>query len=183
MVYFYCKRGEDSRCDRQKILLALVKQLACPVSGNGIHNEVMDAWNKDKQDPSARGTIPVDNCVSLLATLLHSYKKPVLVLDALDECSKESRGLILKDLCFLLSKSTTGIKILISSRHSLDIEDILHGLPHVCIEARDNAQDIENYVTTELALRVKDKRLLRGAVSPELLKTIQEVLLKKANGM
>jgi len=73
--------------------------------------------------------------------------------------------------------------VFISSRHNLDIETRLQDLPHVCIEARDNAEDIENYVQKELAMKIQDKRLLRGNVSPELRKHIEEVILRDANGM
>jgi len=74
-------------------------------------------------------------------------------------------------------------KVFISSRNSLDIEDHLRGLPHVCIEASDNAQDIENYVQQEITLAIQDKRLLRGKVSQELRGCVEEVLLRDANGM
>ena len=70
----------------------------------------------------------------------------------------------------------------IASRHFLDIEDRLKDLLHVCIEARDNAEDIENYVTKGLALRVQNRKL-RGKISPELKQLIKDLLLRNANGM
>ncbi|KAF8451417.1 hypothetical protein BGX38DRAFT_1091824, partial [Terfezia claveryi] len=73
--------------------------------------------------------------------------------------------------------------VFISSRHNLAIETRLRDLPHVCIEAGDNADDIANYVKRELILAIQDQRLLRGNVSPELKTTIEEVILRDANGM
>lgn len=118
-----------------------------------------------------------------MASLIGGYQDPVIVLDAPNGCPPESRVFILEDFLSLIAKSNRTVKILISSRHSLDIEDRLQDLPHVCIEARDNAEDIENYVKTEVALRVRDRRLLRGKVSQELIEHIQEVLLGGAKGM
>jgi len=73
--------------------------------------------------------------------------------------------LIIQDLRSILDDAKHPVTIFIASRHSLDIEDGLHDLLHVRIEARDNAEDIENYVTKELALRVQNKKLLRGKIS------------------
>ncbi|KAF8451222.1 hypothetical protein BGX38DRAFT_1269487 [Terfezia claveryi] len=138
VVFFYCKRDEEDRRNRQKLLLAL---------------------------------------------LLKRYKHPAIVLDALDECPEETRSLIIEDLHSILDNATHPVKVFIASRHSLDIEDHLQDLLHVRIEARDNAEDIENYVTKELALRVQNKKLLRGKISPALKQLIKDVLLRDAHGM
>jgi len=54
VAFFYCKRDEEDRRDQQKILLSLVKQLACPTSETGIHLAVTDAYTKEQQDPFSR---------------------------------------------------------------------------------------------------------------------------------
>ena len=105
------------------------------------------------------------------------------MLDALDECSKESRGLIISDLLSILKKSKHPVKAFISSRHSLEIEDRLRNFPNVSIEAKDNAEDIENYVKSALTKRIENQELLRGRVSLELRYRIEEVLQRDANGM
>jgi len=107
----------------------------------------------------------------------------VVVLDALDECSGDVRGHLLRGLLAVIRKAKCPFKVFISSRHSLDIEDYLQDLAHICIEARDNAEDIENYVQQELASAIQDKRLLRGKVSQELRTCVEEVILRDANGM
>ena len=91
--------------------------------------------------------------------------------------------MIIDDLRSILDEATHPVKVFIASRHSLDIEDRLQDLLHVRIEARDNAEDIENYVTKELALSVEKKKLLRGKISPELKQHIKDVLLRDAHGM
>ena len=160
-----------------------MKQLACPENGSGIHIQVTDIWNTEQEKPSAREAITVDKTLNLLVSLLESHQTSVLILDALDECPKESRTFIIKDLLSIIAKANARIKVFISSRHSLDIENRLQDLPHVCIEATDNADDIENYVKTELTLRVEDGRLLEGMVSVGLRAKIEETLIAGANGM
>ena len=143
----------------------------------------MQAYNKEQKDPSARKNLPPDACLKLLPILLQYHENAVIVIDALDECSKESCSLILSDLLSILKKSKCPIKALISSRHSLEIEDRLCNFPNVSIEARDNAEDIENYVKTELTRRIENRELLRGRISVKLRQRIEEVLQRDANGM
>lgn len=184
IVYFYCKRDEENRRDRQKLLLALVKQLACPPdTDTAIYPEALDVYKKEHKDPSSRTQLSIKDGLQLLGQLLKRYKHPAIVLDALDECAEETRSLIIEDLHCILDNATHPVKVFIASRHSLDIEDRLQDLLHVRIEARDNAEDIENYVTKELALRVQNKKLLRGKISPALKQLIKDVLLRDAHGM
>jgi len=184
VVFFYCKRDEEDRRDRQKILLALVKQLACPpATDTGIYTEALEAYKQEQKDPSSRGQLSIQDSLQLLNQLLKRYKHPAIILDALDECSEEARGFVIEDLRSILDKAKHPVKVLIVSRHSLDIEDSLQDLLHVGIEGRDNAEDIENYVTKELTLRVQKKKLLRGTISLELKQLIKDVLLRDANGM
>ena len=181
--YFYCKRDEEVRRERHIILLSLIKQLACLPDDSGIYTEVLQAYKNEQKDPSARKKLPVPDCLKLLLSLLEYYKDAVIVLDALDECSKESRGFILSDLLSILNKCKRPVKAFISSRHNLEIEDRLRHFPNVSIEAKDNAEDIENYVKSTLAKKIEDKELLRGHVSIELRQKIEEVLQRDANGM
>jgi len=97
--------------------------------------------------------------------------------------SEEVRSELLQGLLSVIGKAKCPFKVFISSRHNLDIETRLEDLPHVCIEARDNAEDIQNYVQKELTLAIQEKRLLRGKVSQELRIYIEEVILRDANGM
>ena len=153
-------------------------------AGHGhIYAEALEAYTAEQKDPSSRHQLSFGTSLKLLGHLVEHYQHPVLVLDALDECSEEVRGHLLRGLLLVIRKAKCPVKVFIASRHNLDIEDHLRDLPHVCIEARDNAQDIENYVQQELTLAIQDKRLLRGNVSQELRGCVEEVLLRDANGM
>ena len=143
----------------------------------------MVAYNKAQKDPDSRHQLSFDASLELLSHLVECFNHPVVVLDALDECAEEVRGHLLRGLLSVIRKVKCPFKVFISSRHSLDIEDHLRGLPHVCIEARDNAEDIVNYVQRELTVAIQDKRLLRGNVSQELRKSMEEVILRAADGM
>ncbi|KAF8427603.1 ankyrin repeat-containing domain protein [Terfezia claveryi] len=190
VAFFYCKRDEGDRRDREKVLLSLIKQLACPprdtIESAGharICADALEAYNRAQKDPSPHCQLNFEASLNLFGLLIECFEHPAVVLDALDECSEEVRGHLLRGLLCVIKKAKCPFKVLISSRHNLDIENYLRDLPHVCIEARDNSQDIENYVRQQLTLRVQDKRLLQGKVSEELNKCIEEVILRGANGM
>ena len=187
VAYFYCKRDEADRRDREKVLLSLIKQLACPPNGQDLDRRIcahaLEAYNKEQKDPSSRRHLNFDSSLNLLGHLVECFQHPAVVLDALDECSEEVRSHLLRGLLSILGKSKCRLKVFISSRHNLDIETRLRDLPHVCIGARDNAVDIENYVQQQLTLAIQEHRLLRGKVSQELRKCIEEIILRDANGM
>ena len=190
VAYFYCKRDEEVRRDREKVLLALIKQLACPpidTTGAVGHDRIcaaaLEAYNQEREDPSSRHQLNFDSCLRLLGQLVESFEHPVVVLDALDECSGEVRSHLLRGLQSVIGQAKCPFKVFIASRHNLYIEDSLRGLPHICIEARDNAEDIESYVQQELTFAIQDRKLLRGKVSQELRASVEGVILRDANGM
>jgi len=143
----------------------------------------LEAYSKEQDDPSSRRQLSFDSSLKLFGHLVEYFQHPVVVLDALDECTEEVRGHLLRGLLSVIRKAKCPLKVFIASRHNLDIETRLRDFPHVCIEARDNAEDIENYVQQELNLAIKDERLLLGNVSQELREYMEEVILGEANGM
>jgi len=84
--------------------------------------------------------------VNLLGHLIECFEFRVVVLDALDGCPEEVHRDLLRGLLSVMRKERRPHKVFIASSHSLDIEDNLWDLPHICIEAKDNGQDIEKYV-------------------------------------
>jgi len=143
----------------------------------------LDAYNKEQKDPSSRSQLNFESSLNLLGHLVECFEHPAIVLDALDECSEEVRDHLLEGLLSVIRKVKCPFKVFISSRHNLDIETHLRDLPHVCIEARDNAEDIGNYVRQQLTTRVENKKLLRGNVSDELRECIEDIILRDAHGM
>ncbi|RPB27794.1 hypothetical protein L211DRAFT_762959, partial [Terfezia boudieri ATCC MYA-4762] len=151
VAFFYCKRDEADRRDREKVLRFLIKQLACPptpsdsietASHARICADALEAYNRAQKDPSPHCQLNFEASLNLFGLLIECFKHPAVLLDALDECSEEVRGQLLRGLLSVIKKAKRPFKVLISSRHNLDIENYLRDLPHVCIEARDNAQDI-----------------------------------------
>ena len=170
--------------ETEKILLSLIKQLACSPTNDGrICAHALEAYNEEQKDPSARAQLNFDTSLKLIGPLVACFTHPAVVIDALDECSDDVREHLLQGLLSVIRNAKCPFKVFIASRHNLDIETLLQGLPHVCIEARDNAEDIENYVQQMLTVAIQKKKLLRGNVSRELRTCMEEAILRDANGM
>jgi len=91
IAYFYCKRDEGDRRDSEKVLLSLIKQLACPPKDleGRICAAALEVYNKEQKDPSSRRHLNFDSSIILLGNLVECFEHPAVVLDALDECSEE----------------------------------------------------------------------------------------------
>jgi hypothetical protein len=71
------------------------------------------------------------------------------VLDALDECSGDSRMELVDLLHQLLSVAARPVKVFGPGRFDRDIRDRLHSGPNVGVRATDNRDDIARFVATE----------------------------------
>lgn len=117
-------------------------------------------------------------CKQLLLESLNLYPKTTLVLDALDECKRESRDQLIKLMESVLSQSKKAIKVFISSRPDSDIRRRLLSWPNIDIQATDNQTDIEKYVGEEI---VRHPYWRKGSRS--LQKDIVNTLLERSQGM
>ncbi|KAL7266497.1 hypothetical protein RUND412_010956, partial [Rhizina undulata] len=124
----------------------------------------------------------LDQSTELISKLSSAFEQIVIVVDALDECNKETRCGLLEALRGLRS-STESLKIFITSRNDDDIHIELENESDVYIQSSDNSRDIELFVVTEVEKYISKKRLLRGNVLPELKQTIIGTLINGADGM
>ncbi|KAI0399226.1 hypothetical protein F4802DRAFT_611032 [Xylaria palmicola] len=162
VAYFYCKKNpaepERAQCDKilGSILPILDPVLKCyedAIEGTGKFED--QSWDTDE-------------CVQVLLQLFDEYPGVTL-----------SRQELLDTLSDLIQKSTSLIRIFISSRSNYDISLHLAGTPNIYIQADDNAEDISSFIDKKLA----EARLLYGKLSPTLRSTIIDTLESGANGM
>lgn len=76
-----------------------------------------------------------------------------------------------------------GVKVFVSSREDEDIARLLKSRPQIGVGAKDNKDDIERFIKTEIRRRINDGELLAGEVSEELEKYIVDTLIARADGM
>jgi hypothetical protein len=98
-----------------------------------------------------------------------------IVVDGIDECSKENQKAILKELRVVCTGLTTRCKVLFSSRREALIREQLSKQPQISLDGRKEVDcDIRSFVRYNIAqLRTSDQ---------DLLDKIESILVEKANG-
>ncbi|KAI3530042.1 hypothetical protein CABS01_16023 [Colletotrichum abscissum] len=176
LAFFYCNSSDRNRQSFQSILRSYVRQLG-EVTGHpeSIHEELFKLY----QSRQIQSDITLKDCETALVEMINSYPRTVLILDALDECKKDTRRHIV-ELFKRLVEKTKSLKIFIASRPEHDISDHLRSFQElratITINTSDNQDDIEKFVNTEVDNFTVDW-------SPETKQVVKEKLAKKSKGM
>ena len=180
LAYFYCDRNQPDRQDPALIMSSFVRQLSWVESTNTIQRLIVQKYEIAQRNCFASGGLKIEESFDLLLQLTETYPQITLVLDALDECNKETRASFMKMLDNLVSgKSSNLVKVFISSRPDLDIKHRLKGGPNMEIKATDNEKDIAKFVDDKII----DKPEWYCEISSELRELISETLVSKSDGM
>ncbi|KAL7266829.1 hypothetical protein RUND412_010606 [Rhizina undulata] len=167
LAYFYCKYGEIDRQEPQSILSTIVKQLSLMSPEGFLTEAVISLFEKQKKNGVKSRFLWLDESTGLISNLSRAFEQTIIIVDALDECNKETRFQLLDALKELRS-STEGLKIFITSRNDDDIRIELENESDVYIQPSDNSSDIKLFVVAEVEKNISKKRLLKGVVRPEL---------------
>lgn len=175
-AFFYCNRNEVDRREPLSILRSYVRQLSSP-AGNSerIQGRVRDLYRDMRLKGSELG---LELCKNQILESVNLYDKTTLVLDALDECDRESRSHLLDMVEKLLRESTKPIQIFISSRPDEDIRARFEEKPNIELQARHNKGDIQEFVQNEIVKHPRWKDM-----PTSLRNDIIEVLQKRSDGM
>lgn len=172
-------------CTPEAVLRAIVKQLSYPKLDSGLLNPIVKKYNAAEKAGHTSEPLDLDECRDMIIDMLPSYSQTNIIIDALDECQKETRSRLISALATIMGSTpgTNLVKIFISSRDDDDIFIKLNQLPNIRINPTDNSDDIEKFVQSEINKRIDERELLRGIVSPDLKTHVINTLIKKADGM
>jgi hypothetical protein len=111
---------------------------------------------------------------SLVPQLLEIIPDARIVVDGIDECSKENQKAVLKEL-EAVYKGPTRCKVLFSSRREVHIYKKLSEQARISLDGRQEVDwDIRSFVNYKITkLRTSDQ---------DLLGRIESILVEKANG-
>ncbi|KAL3466092.1 hypothetical protein BJX64DRAFT_36517 [Aspergillus heterothallicus] len=184
VIYFFCSRSANDadRQDPKAVLGALIHQISLRARG-GLPKCLRDAFDKRQYTRSAKPGLDYDECHEILAGLLNEYTQTTIVIDTPDECSESSRGSLIQSLRKYVDKSTTLVRVFVSSRGDRDIVVRFKDFPSTSITGSLTQSDMERFVEQEVRQGIQYKDLLYGEVSPELEERIIAELLAKAGGM
>lgn len=183
LAYFYCKRDETGPTDPNSIMSSIVKQLSCLRSGLPLRKEVVDVYKSREISGFASKSLGFQESQELIITLVDSYPQTTIIIDALDESDPGKRHRLLKSLQDIIDRSSSLVKIFVSSRDDDDIVLNLEHVPNLWIKTEDNMEDIEKFVRDEIIRSVDDKRFLRGKPSERLKDDVITSLVDGSQGM
>lgn len=163
----------------------MIKQLSLSTGPlSAIDDSVLSEYNDDKISGFSKGPPNYEKCQQLLLQLINKRPISYIILDALDECEKADRIKLIILFKTLISRSSSLLKIFISSRNEEDIRLRLEdNVPYHYITPKDNKEDIAAFVTSSLDQRILDQILLGGRASATLRLDIETKLNELADGM
>src|SRR5277367_1773275 len=123
LAYFYCDRNQSDRRNPVLILSSFIKQLSTSRNCDAIQPSLVRLYAEKEKTGFASREITIEESEKVLLELFNIYPQTTLVLDALDECDRRTRGRLIEVLDGLLDQSSKPIKIFISSRPDQDIRD------------------------------------------------------------
>lgn len=133
----YCDYKDQVAQTTKNLLASLWLQLAA--SNRDLSYEVEDLYNKYKsQGPRSRPSL--DEISRILQTEVERYEKVYFVIDALDECSAETRTTLLRHISAL----PPTVSLMVTSRLLNSVPRQFQGAIKLEIEA--DVEDIKNYV-------------------------------------
>ncbi|CAI0654475.1 unnamed protein product [Colletotrichum noveboracense] len=181
VAFFYCSSSDPTRRDITSILRSYIRQLSeLPHRPKSIHRVSYSLYEKKHKIQS---DISIDDCEATLVEIINSYPRTTLVLDALDECRKGTRGQLVQCFKRLVQKSKRLLKVFIASRPEPGISDYLESFRSpqtlVSISTSDNRGDIEKFVTAEMAAFSTPWK----HITPETKKIVKETLVEKSDGI
>ncbi|KAH0565685.1 hypothetical protein GP486_000925 [Trichoglossum hirsutum] len=180
LAYFYCDRNEFVRQDPELILSSFVRQLSISRNGDAIQRSVVQLYHQKQKTGFASGKLKIEESRDVLLQLVRIYPQTTLVLDALDECNKETRTQLVDILDTLVTQAPKPVKVFISSRPDQDIKHRFECGPNVQIRATDNRDDIAKFVDHKIN---NSPGYWQKSISPDLKKGICETLVDKSEGM
>ena len=180
LAYFYCDRNEPARRDPELILSSFVRQLSVSRNSDSIQHSLVQLYYQKRKTGFASGKLKIEESRDILLQLVRIYPQTTLVLDALDECHKDTRTQLVDILDTLVTQSPKPVKIFISSRPNQDIKDRFGCGPNVNIKATDNRDDIAMFVDDKLN---NSPKYWQNKIDLDLKREIRETLVDKSEGM
>ena len=183
MAFFYCDFREEQKKDLRGLLSSLLVQL-CHQS-----DSYCDVLSRFYSEHANGSRYPGDDAlVGCLKDLLKlpGHAPVYLIVDALDECPNTSsipspRSDVLNLIEELIKSEIPNLRICVTSRPEMDIEDALYPLTLRSISLHDERgqkNDIEEYIMSVINTDPKNKRW-----KAEDKQLVIDILTRKADGM
>ncbi|RDW72765.1 uncharacterized protein DSM5745_07937 [Aspergillus mulundensis] len=176
LVYFYCDYKDKQKQSPTTIVSTLLSMIA--TRNEAVLGRLVTFFEQQHKENPAY-TPEFDELLNNFSHFVSdSFDQLFIVVDALDETEdRECVAYAFRKI----AETCDCAKVLVTSRYEIDIARTYEELPITSIEPDDIAGDIELYIRSEVAAKIKAKKLkLRD---PKLQEVICETLIQGAHGM
>ncbi|KAJ9401934.1 hypothetical protein DTO282F9_1224 [Paecilomyces variotii] len=191
IAHFFCSRNpaEPERTDPRDILRSLVKQISLCRRGANLRRPTVEMYQKRQDEASRVGERPapltVEESVDLICE--HGRLTPfTVIIDGLDECGSQQRGVILNALEEIRRRCRDVVKIFVSSRHEEDLAVYFRKGEVLEVTSQVNEKDLKRFVKRKVENFVRRWSTMHDdttAALQQLEKDITNVLVTGAQGM
>ncbi|KAJ5537709.1 ankyrin [Penicillium frequentans] len=171
-------QGTNDYEDPDNVIRSLYRQLAKSTRDSNEIRKDVQALFKQMKDHASQ--LPIETCKQQLPKSLDQYSRVTFVIDALDECKKETIASLLDTIDSLLSYTGHPTRIFVSGRPDGDIKKRFNHAPTIKTDASDSGvgKDIETFINQEAP-----KFSFWDDFESEDQSKIKEALLNRSNGM
>ncbi|GLA81291.1 hypothetical protein AtubIFM56815_004934 [Aspergillus tubingensis] len=187
IAHFFCSRSpaEPERSDAREILRSLLKQVSLIEGERTIRLPSVEAYQVRRAEASHTGEKPapltVEECVELICEIGRGTPLTI-VIDALDECSSQQRGIIIEALKEIRRQCRDIVKIFVSSRHETDIAAHFEGGEIFEITPTVTEEDISQFIRAEVHSFINKWSKLHEEPIPLLQRLEEEIIDKLVAG-
>ncbi|CUS10696.1 unnamed protein product, partial [Tuber aestivum] len=178
LAYFYFTFSDSQKQNLANMLLSLIGQLLRAPSDPVLPDEIMKLYHNSKAigtSPNIKDLQTVFSCIAKLS------KKAFIILDAVDEFPKETRGSVLSWISELRANhNAQSLSILVTSRPETDIVRSLEPVTAFAISLQSEIidADIRAYIQNSLDGKDGFKKFTK-----EIRSEIEDTLVSRAQGM
>lgn len=141
VTFLYCEYGRQYEQTIDGLITALLRQFSS--EDDRLLDQISslkEVCEKEKRRPKR------DEVSRMLTAVAKSYDRVFIIIDALDECSEETRRELLVSVRHL--QNETSINLLATSRPVPEIEELFQKYPR--LEIRASEEDVELYLQSRL---------------------------------
>lgn len=182
-IYFFCSRNtaEPERADPEQILRSLMRQASDLPGGPPLHQNLKDRFNNRRKE----GEVSAEEASEVIVSTIEDRPITYIVIDALDECDRQRRDILVDALKTILTQTNSLVKIFVTSRDNhQDIVLSMNGVPALCIDASRNQADIVQYVQHSVQRAIDKRKLLpTERMTVNIKQAIVDSLCNGADGM
>ncbi|GLA39989.1 hypothetical protein AnigIFM63309_007593 [Aspergillus niger] len=146
---FWLHGIQPERSDAREILRSLLKQVSLIEGEKTIRLPSVEAYQERRAEASHTGERPapltVEECTELMCEIGRATPLTI-VIDALDECNSQQRGIIIHALEEIRRQCRDVVKIFVSSRHEADIAAHFNEGEVSEVTASANEKDLNRFI-------------------------------------